>query len=210
MPRKRSQSYHDQREQILAKTAELFANNGYQGTSMSQIAQACTLSKASLYHYITDKYALLVSICESHVIRLEQITSMIADKNLSPEAHLQELIKYFVEAYADAKNAHRVLIAEAKFLNTEDSQRIYDSERRIVATFAKVVNQLHPELTLTKLTKPLTMLLFGMINWMFTWLNTNGALTYQSMAPLVAEFFLGGINRVTQHYVDHKDESWNI
>ena len=45
-------------------------------------------------------------------------------------------------------------------------------------------------------TKALTMLLFGMMNWMFTWLKPQGALSYDTMAPVVADLFLGGLGAV--------------
>ena len=41
------------------------------------------------------------------------------------------------------------------------------------------------------------MLLFGMINWMFTWMRPDGRLDYDSMAPMVADLFLGGLPAVT-------------
>ena len=44
--------------------------------------------------------------------------------------------------------------------------------------------------------KPLTMLLFGMINWMFTWMRPDGRLDYDAMAPIVADLFLGGLPAV--------------
>ncbi|MFI4932601.1 MAG: TetR/AcrR family transcriptional regulator, partial [Burkholderiales bacterium] len=50
MPRGRSKKYDDQRELILARAATLFAHRGYPGTSMNEVAQACGLSKATLYH----------------------------------------------------------------------------------------------------------------------------------------------------------------
>ena len=51
MPRGRAAGYDDQREMILARAAELFARSGYPATSMNQVAEACGLSKAALYHY---------------------------------------------------------------------------------------------------------------------------------------------------------------
>ncbi|MDO8248265.1 MAG: hypothetical protein Q7T78_00915, partial [Rhodoferax sp.] len=46
------------------------------------------------------------------------------------------------------------------------------------------------------LNKPLTMLLFGMMNWMFTWLQPEGKLSHSQMAPVVADLFLGGLGAV--------------
>ena len=50
MARGRSASYEDQRDMILARAAQLFAKRGYPATSMNQVAEACHLSKATLYH----------------------------------------------------------------------------------------------------------------------------------------------------------------
>jgi hypothetical protein len=43
-----------------------------------------------------------------------------------------------------------------------------------------------------KLRVPLAMILFGMINWTFTWLRADGSLTYSDMADIVSDIFLSG------------------
>ncbi|WP_426960051.1 TetR/AcrR family transcriptional regulator [Muricoccus radiodurans] len=44
--------------QILSEACRLFAERGFEGTSMRDIAAACKISKATLYHYFPDKDAL--------------------------------------------------------------------------------------------------------------------------------------------------------
>jgi AcrR family transcriptional regulator len=196
MPRGRAKNYDDQRELILARAATLFANRGYPGTSMNEVAQACGLSKATLYHYYDDKYAMLVSIAEGHVQRLHALVAEVAAERLQPEAHLRELVTRIVEAYTGAQHAHRVLTEDVRFLNDDDRARVLGKEREVVAGFARTVIALRPDLKKAKLAKPLTMLLFGMINWMFTWLKPSGALDHASIAPIVADLFLGGLPAV--------------
>jgi hypothetical protein len=58
------------------------------------------------------------------------------------------------------------------------------------------VAALRPELKAAALATPMTMLLFGMINWMFTWMKPEGALDYDTLAPMVADLFLGGLPAV--------------
>ena len=193
MARGRSATYEDQREMILDRAGELFARGGYPGTSMNQVAEACNLSKATLYHYYRDKYALLVSIADEHVSRLQELVLEMEAQTLPAEARLRQLILRFVEVYASAQAAHRVLTQDVKFLEPADQERVLGKERRVVAGFARVLAQLRPEIEEAQLTKPLTMLLFGMINWMFTWMKPDGALTHEAMAPIVANLFLGGI-----------------
>jgi AcrR family transcriptional regulator len=196
MGRGRSAGYDDQREAILAHAAELFAHRGYPATSMNQVAEACGLSKATLYHYFDDKYALLVDICDGHVARLEAIVQQALAQRRTPDAQMRTLIRHLVEEYADAQHAHRVLTEDVKFLAADDRRRVLDRERGVVRGFADVVGALRPDLKEAALAKPLTMLLFGMINWMFTWLKPDGALDHDAIAPIVADLFLGGLGAV--------------
>ncbi|MDB5773268.1 MAG: hypothetical protein V7606_102 [Burkholderiales bacterium] len=196
MPRGPSAKFDFQREQILVVAARLFAASGYSATSMNEVAEALGTSKANLYHYVRDKYKLLVEICETHIARLESVVREVEQQNLAPEPRLRQLVLRFVQEYANAQNEHRVLTEDVKFLNPEDQERILQGERRVVAVFAHTLAKLRPGLDAAGLTKPLTMLLFGMINWMFTWLKPDGELTHEDMAPIVADLFFGGIDAV--------------
>lgn len=196
MARGRSASYEDQRDMILARAAGLFAKRGYPSTSMNQVAEACNLSKATLYHYYRDKYALLVSIAEGHVSRLATIAEDEQALTLAGEERLRHFINRIVEEYAGAQDAHRVLTEDVKFLEDEDRERILNKERLVVAAFSRAVTEMRPELAGAHLSKPLTMLLFGMVNWMFTWIKPDGELNHAAMGPIVADLFIGGIAKV--------------
>src|SRR4051794_40211237 len=174
MSRGRAANYEEQREMILAHAAALFANRGYPSTSMNMVAEACGLSKATLYHYYRDKYELLVNIAETHVSRLQGIVGAALAEEPTPEGQMRALIRRLVEEYANAQNEHRVLTEDVKFLEPADRERILDKEREVVAAFARVVAALRPDLRDAAMGKPLTMLLFGMVNWMFTWMKAEG------------------------------------
>ena len=196
MARPRSAAFDINRETIVRTAARLFAQAGYPGTTMNDIARECGISKPLLYHYVSDKYQLLLEICDSHVSRLEGLVAEIAAKRLSAEQRLRLLIARFVEEYAEARHAHGVLTQDVKFLTDADRERVLVKERRVVDAFARAIGAARPELKSAALDKPLTMLLFGMINWMFTWLRPDGALSHEQMAPVVADLFLGGLAAV--------------
>ncbi|HWH81370.1 MAG TPA: TetR/AcrR family transcriptional regulator [Burkholderiaceae bacterium] len=196
MPRGRAPGYDTQREQILARAAELFARQGYTATSMNQVALACGVSKPSLYHYVRDKSQLLVEIAEDHVGRLQALVAQVQGRPLDAEARVRALIASFLEVYADAQAAHRVLTEDVKFLEPADRERVLDAQRAVVAAFAEAIAESRPELRASDLHKPVAMLLFGMMNWMFTWLQPGGRLTHTAMAPVVADLFFGGLRAV--------------
>jgi len=196
MPRGRAPGYDTQREQILARAAELFARQGYTATSMNQVALACGVSKPSLYHYVRDKYQLLVEIAEDHVGRLKALAAQAHATPAQPEARVRAMIASFLEVYAESQAAHRVLTEDVKFLEPTDRKRVLDVQREVVAAFADAIAGVRPELRRAELHRPLTMLLFGMMNWMFTWLQPGGKLTHAALAPVVADLFFGGVNAV--------------
>jgi AcrR family transcriptional regulator len=196
MARGRAANYDDQRDMILARAAGLFAQRGYPSTSMNQVAEACGLSKATLYHYYRDKYTLLVSIADGHVSRLAALVQDEDTLALHGEARLRHFIQRIVEEYADAQDAHRVLTEDVKFLEPDDRERVLGKERQVVAGFAKAVAEMRAGQPGAPLSKPLTMLLFGMINWMFTWMKPGGDLDHAAMGPIVADLFIGGIGAV--------------
>jgi AcrR family transcriptional regulator len=196
MARGRSASYDDQRTMILARAAGLFAKRGYPSTSMNEVAQACNLSKATLYHYYRDKYSLLVHIAEGHVSRLAALVQNEQALALAGEARLRHFIVRILEEYSGAQDAHRVLTEDVKFLEADDRERILDKERLVVIAIALTVTEMRPELAGAHLAKPLTMLLFGMVNWMFTWIKLGGQLDHAAMGPIVADLFIGGLANV--------------
>jgi TetR/AcrR family transcriptional regulator len=196
MARGRAPGYQVQREEILARAAELFARNGFQGTSMNDVAEACGVSKPALYHYVRDKYQLLAEIAMAHVARLRTLVAEVQQLDLAPEPRARMLIERFVEAYANAQNDHRVLTEDVKFMQPEDRERVLDGQREVVDAFADAIAGVRPEVATARMAKPLTMLLFGMINWTFTWLQPKGQLRHADLAPMVADLFFGGLSAV--------------
>jgi TetR/AcrR family transcriptional regulator len=203
MPRTRSAGYDDQRDQIRRRAAALFARQGYTATSMNEVAAACGVSKPALYHYVRDKHELLFQIVAGHVARLEHLIADVeADPTLSgrdpaaAEARLRALITRFVSEYGGAQDEHRVLTEDVRFLDEPEREQVLASQRRVVAAFADAVRAVRPSLARNALDRPLAMLLFGMINWMFTWLRPDGPLTHEQMAPVVTDLFFGGLGAV--------------
>jgi len=62
------------RDDIVARAIGLMLTGGYDGTSMAQIAEACGIRKASVYHHFPDKDALVLAAIEQiHVHFREHI-----------------------------------------------------------------------------------------------------------------------------------------
>jgi TetR/AcrR family transcriptional regulator len=197
MARPRSAQYDTQRAQILEAAARVFAERGYTAATMNEVAAAAGVSKATLYHYYGDKHDLLEQVASSHVARLEALVAEVGAQALAPPEHLRTLVASFLRAYGNARHAHRVLIEDVKFLDTQARSRVTLAQRRVVAAFAQAIGQAQPGLD-AQLQRPVAMLLFGMINWTFTWLRPDGAYTHDALSPVVLALLEGGLPAAAQ------------
>ncbi|MBD5804393.1 HTH-type transcriptional repressor KstR2 [Azoarcus sp. Aa7] len=178
---------------MLRAAAGLFAEKGFHNASMSAIAQTCGVSKPLLYHYYRDKEHLLFDIADSYIDELLAIVASVEARKLGPEDHFTELVTRFMEEYEHAQDHHMVLVQDVKFLKEEQAESVAGKQRRVVAAFADALARVEPGLQGRKLDKAVTMILFGMINWTFTWLRADGPLTFHDMAPIVTGIFLNGV-----------------
>ena len=176
MARTKAAGFDRQRAAIRDAAARQFADTGYAAASIADVARACGVSPLS----------------RGTTVAVDDVRA----ENLPPAAHLRRLIELFMAEYEHSAARHRVLVQDVKYLQRAHRARVLAKERKVVRGYADVVAQLAPQADRATLIKPLTMILFGMINWTFTWLKGRGPMTYADMAPVVADLFLGGIARV--------------
>jgi len=193
--RRKADTFEAQRAAIRDAATRLFAEKGYKAVSIADLARACGVSKALMYHYYRDKEHLLFDIADSYIDRLQSIVDAVGAEELPPAAHLRRLVESFMAEYEHSAPRHRVLVQDVKYLERVHRARVLAKQRRVVQGYADVIAQL-ASADRARLAKPLTMILFGMINWTFTWLKDTGPLTYSDMAPIVTDLFLGGVSRV--------------
>ena len=192
MARTRATDYDDKRRAILDRSAELFAEHGYDRASMSKIAEACGVSKANLYHYYKDKEELLFDVIRFHLEELLEVVEAADRPGLAPAARLKELVAALLEAYRDADAQHNVQINGMRLLTSDRQGELKEMERDLVKIFSDAVAGVAPQLKGTKMLKPVTMSLFGMINWHYLWFKSTGEVTRADYAELVSQLIVDG------------------
>jgi len=192
MARTRATDYDDKRRAILDRSAELFAEHGYDRASMSKIAEACGVSKANLYHYYRDKEELLFDVIRFHLEELLEVVEAADRPDLAAAPRLKELVAALLEAYRDADAQHNVQINGLRLLPADRQTELKAMERDLVKIFSDAVAGVAPQLKGTKLLKPVTMSLFGMINWHYLWFKNTGEVTRADYANLVSQLILDG------------------
>jgi AcrR family transcriptional regulator len=190
--RSRAKDYDDKRLVILHRSARLFAESGYVGTSMNAIADACRVSKALLYHYYPDKEAILFDILSSHLEKLVAAMQKIGEDATNPQTRLKTIIATILDLYRHADAEHQVQISSLKLLPKEKQEPLRAKERILVDVLASALAAARPSVSHKRILKPLTMTVFGMLNWHYLWFREGGSMTRAEYADFVTRLVLAG------------------
>ena len=194
MVRTRASDFEEKQHGILTSAAAVFAEQGMEKASMAQIASHCRVSKALLYHYYRDKLELLHDIIRFHLEELVEVVEAVSPQpGAPPRRYLEDLAVALLGAYAGADAAHQVQIGQLRLLPEEKKRELVALERRLVAVFAEALLAARPDLAGNRLLlKPLTMSLFGMLNWNYMWFRPGGPLGREDYARLAVGLVLDG------------------
>ncbi|MDR5777817.1 TetR/AcrR family transcriptional regulator [Caballeronia sp. LZ065] len=197
MARTKAADHETQREQILELAAAKFAQTSYPSTSMADLAAASGTSKARLYHYYESKEAILFDLLDRYTKRLMLIIAEVEGasqrRGLGEREAFADLVRAFLAEYETSHSRHVALLNDVKYLEEAQRQIVLDRQRDIVAAFARQLARAYPKRASRDNQTALTMMVFGMINWTFTWLKPGGKLGYREFADQVVDMIEHGL-----------------
>ena len=189
MARPKSSQHELKRDEILEAAARCFAQRSYPAASMNDIAAAGGTSKARLYHYYESKEAILFDLLDRYTQRLVaiigQAQAAALQRNLDERAALHELVRSFLQEYETSATRHVALLHDTKFLSEAQRDLILNRERDVVAAMTRHLRRAYPGRVSAANQSAVAMMLFGMINWTFTWLRPGGPMSYAAFAEEV-------------------------
>ncbi|MDR5835073.1 TetR/AcrR family transcriptional regulator [Caballeronia sp. LZ034LL] len=198
MARTKAADHESQREQILELAAAKFAQTSYPSTSMADLAAASGTSKARLYHYYESKEAILFDLLDRYTKRLMLIIAEVEGasqrRGLGEREAFADLVRAFLAEYETSHSRHVALLNDVKYLEEAQRQIVLDRQRDIVAAFARQLARAYPKRASRDNQTALTMMVFGMINWTFTWLKPGGKLGYREFADQVVDMIEHGLS----------------
>ena len=192
MARTQAANYEQQRDAILEAAASVFAKYGFAGSSMAMLGEACGASKARLYHYYPGKESILFDLLDRYTRRLIDIARTAGD-SAAPAKRLDAMVRTYLSEYATSRTRHIVLLHDVDFLPQPERGRVRAQELEIVRLFREALKLAFPgRIAEAELTAH-TMMLFGMINWTFTWLKPQGRMSYNDFAERVLRVLKQGL-----------------
>jgi AcrR family transcriptional regulator len=173
--------------QILSESARLFATNGYDGTSMRDIAEACGISKSLLYHHFADKDEIFARIAIGSTRELYQFVFDRLPEGATPSLR----IRAFMTATGEYFERYRWawLASTTAFWN--DPERKRQKERMMWRDrYEGLIRTLIQEAIEAGELRPLDVKLAGRLvlsslNWMHRWYVPEKGMS----APQIAEAY---------------------
>lgn len=111
-PKRRTLQGESKKRLILKVATEVFAEKGFNETTIAQIAQIAKIAEGSIYHYFENKEDLLFSIPEE---RMEKFLSGLREHLRGIKGalnKLRKLIWYHLNFYEKNKDYTQILLPE--------------------------------------------------------------------------------------------------
>lgn len=136
----------DQRGRILDAALALMAKQGSTGASMRQLAAACELNVATLYHYFPSKADLLQSVVQERRYgeRLAEEAPPL-DARATPRARLVALLDWLWANALEEQAVWRLLVGEAVHGEAAASQAAREVVDALATTLEAWLDEGFPE-----------------------------------------------------------------
>ena len=215
---------------------------------MTELARACGVSKALVYHYITNKESLLFDILRAYLDDLDLELDRAGANGQVARDNLHALIRALLVQYRQAGNIHKLLIFEIGVLAPEQQAELRAKQRRVMKRFEKALGDAAREAAAgvdasagagagagvgtkaevdadsdsgagadvgagagvdadvgagvdarvgadTPLEGPRVMMLFGTLNWTYTWFRDDGNLSLDAYCELLTDATIASLTK---------------
>ncbi|WP_229287771.1 TetR/AcrR family transcriptional regulator [Burkholderia pseudomallei] len=194
MARTRAENFDDIKAAILSSAAQLFAQKGFRNTNIIDIGNACNASKSRMYHYFGSKELMLEAMLLEHVNGLLAIAREITETEADPQEKFQSFVLAHLRYYYAAPDRHKVLLADAEYLPEAAQAEVRRAEHRLVELLIVILKQLNAQrFSSRQEASAHAMLIYGMLNWTYTWYRPSGKLGIDALAHKAAAMCLQGI-----------------
>jgi AcrR family transcriptional regulator len=183
------------RQEILRAAARLFQQQGYDATSMNDVAAALKLSKGGLYHHFQSKDEILYHIMSHAMDITEQRVINVVRRIESVEERLRMLIRLHIEVVLSEEDREiTVMLHENHPLPSALRRKINGRKKDYVHFVENLVADVQRQRNSTSQVTPraAAFALVGMINWIYQWYKPEGSLTGDALVRQYTDIFFRG------------------
>ena len=182
------------RDDILDAAAQVFRQKGFHGASMSDIAGAVNLQKASLYHHVSSKQEILLALLDRALDMLTEYIGGMASQPLPADKKLREMIRGYLKALTENTDLTSVLLFEHRSLDKKTHARHVPHRDKFEALWRDVLNEgVRTKLLVCPDVNLAVRALMGIMNWTLTWYRSDGDRSIEQIADGYADLLLKGM-----------------
>jgi len=187
--------FNDERAGVIYRTAaQMIYENGFDATSMSQIADAVKLTKPGLYYYVKGKKELLFAIMSFAMDLLEAEVIRPAEKIADPAERLRAIVAEHARLLTHEQGTLAILIDEVDGLSEEYRRKIVGRKRDYLDFVRGTLEELRRAGRLRNVdTTVAAFSMLGMVMWLSRWYSADGRLRSSEVVRDVTEIALGGL-----------------
>jgi AcrR family transcriptional regulator len=199
----RNEHRQQPRQEILRAAARLFQQQGYDATSMNDVAAALKLSKGGLYHHFQSKDEILfhimshaMEITEARVINV--VRRIDASSVTGVEERLRTLIKLHIQVVLSPEDREVTVMLHENHPLPPTLRRQINARKKDYLHFVEhLVADVQRKRNSGSTVKPraAALALVGMINWIYQWYKPDGPLSGDELAQQYTEIFFHGAVR---------------
>jgi AcrR family transcriptional regulator len=182
--------------EVYRTAARIILQKGYDGTSVSDIADALGITKAGLYHYISGKTELLYEIMKFGLDELEQHVMVPARAIPDAEQRLRFVISTHARLVMESDGAVTILVDEARALSPVQNRKVTKLKRAYLDFIRSTFDELNAEGKLRGVnTTVAAFSIIASINWLSRWYQSEGTLKNVEIAEQIADIAFNGVLR---------------
>ena len=185
--------YDRRQDEVIRIAAQLFAERGYNETSIDDLADATGIQVGGLYHYIGSKEKLLVRIIDDMLEPMLARAEQIAQNDEPPVVQLRTFLRAWLEHIA-SHQAHVIVFNQQRYLIEHKRQwrRQLRGRQRFEELLDDILVRCENAGDATFADRRLALLaLLGMVNHTAQWLRPRGRLTVEEIADGYCDLILG-------------------
>ena len=185
----------DARERVLVAAVDLFARQGYDGTSVAQVISAAGVAKGGFYHHFASKEALLYEVYGDLITRQLAALDEILGQHLPPAQALRAIIADLVESTAASAQRALVFWRELQRLGDDTTAQYRRARRRYHDAVQKLIRDGQATGDFAAVAPPeiVTFTLFGVINELPLWYRPGGRKRPAQLATELADLILAAL-----------------
>lgn len=179
------------RARTLAAAVDLFSANGYENTTLEEVAQLLGVTKPFIYAYFQSKVQLLAEICAYGISNAQEAITSVKNLEAAPYEKLELFAHRFVTAVLEGRKQIAIFTREEKNLLPADLEKINamrrEFDRDLINLLREGMKSGEFEINDPHL---VSLAIGGMVSWAYVWYRESGRLSRDELAGSMTRLIL--------------------